>query len=797
MRQLFKILVTILFLCTITVFGVSNIDSLLFQLKNEPDTAKIHALNNYCWKYRSDNPALAIAAGKKALELCEKNANLRLAARTLNLLGVANRSLGKSDSSIYFLNKALEAATKANNRTEMAFAENNLGGSFRIKAYYTIAFKHVSKALNLFDELKDSSGMGYALINIGFIYQGQKNYSKALEYFTRCYELRNNLHDREGVLVVKNEIARTYMDLGKPYEAEKIFNDLLHEYEKLRDNSGYARACAGLGELYILLNRLDLSKKYLTKSYNLAVASGNTMNTIKSGQFLGIVHAKQHNFTEAERLIKHSVALAESSKDYALISNCYKIYAEYLQLSGQYQLALSYFARYSDLKDSITAKDNISGVSEMEAYYQNEVARRKNEMLQKNLETEENFRWLYIAIAITLLALSASLGWRYATEKRAHKAEEELRKSEAKYIRIFTNAYIGIFQAEPNGTFLQANPAMAQLFGIESPEQFLKTFTRFNLLPHLPDSTQWEQMISVQEQEKWRTSECRFTTNYQTELIALIHCRNEYNEDGSIKYIEGFLEDITQRALAEQERELYAINLKKLNASKDKFFSIISHDLRGPYQGFLGMTRILAESPESFSHDRLKQIGSALHKSAENQFRLLTDLLSWSRMQTGSFKLAPELLELASEINNAILPFELTAKNKGVIIDNLVHPDIHFVADREMFQLLIRNLLSNSIKFTYAGGFVKFTADASDDAVAISVADSGIGIPQEALDKLFRIDDKYTTTGTDLEEGTGLGLPLCDEIVKKHNGTLQVESKVNTGTIFKIRLPKQPLTEES
>ena len=249
-----------------------------------------------------------------------------------------------------------------------------------------------------------------------------------------------------------------------------------------------------------------------------------------------------------------------------------------------------------------------------------------------------------------------------------------------------------------------------------------------------------------------------------------------------------------RRVQQELERELGRRRqaeeaLREANASKDKFFSIIAHDLRSPFTGLIGITGLLVENLEIFPQEKLAKIVSRLHASVETTYALLTNLLAWSRLQRGLMDCVPDRLSLTYIAEKNTCLFTATAEQKQITLKNLVPQGTMAYADPTMVDAVIRNLLSNAVKFTPAGGTIEVSAHAVEDRIELAVADSGIGMRPEALEKLFRIDVKSSHRGTDGEEGTGLGLILCKEFVEKNGGTIRVTSEVGKGTTFVFTLP--------
>jgi signal transduction histidine kinase len=231
--------------------------------------------------------------------------------------------------------------------------------------------------------------------------------------------------------------------------------------------------------------------------------------------------------------------------------------------------------------------------------------------------------------------------------------------------------------------------------------------------------------------------------------------------------------------------------LHELNASKDKFFSIISHDLKGPFHALLGYSQLLEETIDIATKDEIQSDIRKLQKITERLYALLENLLTWSTLQRGGIKYHFEEIELDQVVESNLELFTPKAEQKQIILKNSITKGLLAYADSNMVNTILRNLISNALKFTPTGGIIEISTHSHNETyIEITVSDSGIGIKPEDISKLFRIDIQHTDTGTDGEQGTGLGLNLCKELVEKNGGTIWLESKVGEGTHFKFTLPK-------
>ncbi|MCF8229589.1 MAG: hybrid sensor histidine kinase/response regulator [Bacteroidales bacterium] len=259
-----------------------------------------------------------------------------------------------------------------------------------------------------------------------------------------------------------------------------------------------------------------------------------------------------------------------------------------------------------------------------------------------------------------------------------------------------------------------------------------------------------------------------------------------------------------QKTIQKQNKELSELNkslekkvgertyeLQELNNTKDKFFSIIAHDLKNPFNALLGFSQHLVEEYENTSGEEIKEMLYAMKEASENAYKLLQNLLEWSRSQTGRISWNPGKLFMESLISENIDILKKAAINKNIKFE-VDLPDVLIAyADENMVKTIIRNLLSNAIKYSYEGGKITVSGKVDSNYIRICIADQGVGIDEEGKKKLFRIDSDYSTTGTANEEGTGLGLILCKEFVEKNKGEIWVESEKGKGSKFCFTLPEK------
>lgn len=229
--------------------------------------------------------------------------------------------------------------------------------------------------------------------------------------------------------------------------------------------------------------------------------------------------------------------------------------------------------------------------------------------------------------------------------------------------------------------------------------------------------------------------------------------------------------------------------LLQLNSTKDKFFSLIAHDLKSPFQGLIGYSELLSSDYDALSDKDRKEFINNIAELSKNAYKLLDNLLTWSRMQQGKMKFNPKNISLPSELYPTFSLLKQTALNKKIELDICIDDSTIVYADVEMLSIIIRNLVSNSIKFTHPGGKISISAIKLENKLQLSVHDTGVGIKKENLGKIFDLNSNESTIGTANETGTGLGLILCKEMLEKHGGTISVESEPGSGSTFSFELP--------
>lgn len=368
---------------------------------------------------------------------------------------------------------------------------------------------------------------------------------------------------------------------------------------------------------------------------------------------------------------------------------------------------------------------------------------------------------------------------RDITEKK--KFEEALKDSEAKNRALLQLIPDMIFLHHPNGKFLEAyipngqssiapkeeiiGKQIEDIFPPDLAKQVRKTFEKAY-------KTHEAQLLeyTISQDGKKQAYEARVLTTDEGEILSVVR-------------------NITSRRKAEQALKESELRLRDMNQSKDKFFSIIAHDLKNPFNNVMGLSEILVNEIEEYSRQEIHELITLIYQSSNHGYSLLENLLEWSRSQTGRIRWQPEKTSLKQIANQCIELLDPLATTKKIRIEANISENIKVFIDSNMITTVLRNLISNALKFTENNGCVKISATPKNDFVEVQVTDTGIGISQKDIPKLFRIDINHSTVGTASEKGTGLGLIICKEFVEKHKGKIWVKSQLGKGSQFHFTLP--------
>jgi len=372
----------------------------------------------------------------------------------------------------------------------------------------------------------------------------------------------------------------------------------------------------------------------------------------------------------------------------------------------------------------------------------------------------------------------------------------DLAAKEERFRLIYENSPINYLSINEQGIIVDANPATIGMLKEQKEQVIGQLFSQYICKQGRSGYNYlFQKFKSLGEV---RNAELQLCRKDGSQIFVQLSGRAIYHPNGELKQTYCVLKNITDLKLAEISLKRSEHVLRELNATKDKFFSIIAHDLKNPFNDLIGFTQLLSRNVRKYNEYKIEQFTQIIQESAKLAYNLLENLLDWSRAQTGTLRFQPERLEMVRLIENCIKLYESKALAKKVRL--FFNPDFEslFVkADKNMLMTVIRNLISNAIKYTFPDDEIAIELALKHPDVWVSVKDTGIGMDREKVKSLFRIDANASTPGTSQETGTGLGLILCKEFVEKNGGKILAVSTPGEGSVFSFSLPYSPIKKQS
>jgi len=559
------------------------------------------------------------------------------------------------------------------------------------------------------------------------------NYTDALKHYIASKEKYEKLNDSIGVAFANNNIAIVYDYLGFKEKSIVLHKENLKLRQIIKDTIGISTTLNNIGVIYRHQNKPDKALEYYKKAIDLELVNNDSNSIARYFNNIGLVFLDLQKPDSAIYYFNKSLEIRILINERQGIKNTYQAIGSYYYDIGQYNKAREYQEKSFEIANEIAIVYEIESITADLAltYSQLSMYKEAYEVSAINRRMMDSVKVNETAELITKIEM-----------EKAFAIENKIRELEAE-----------------------------------------KSETEKNILLH----TEKNQKVIL------------FIITIFLVIIILVVLFSLYNKRQQNRLLLKQQEEIfrQQEELTVQRDSILEQNetLQKINSEKDKFFSIIAHDLKSPFAGFLGLTKIISEEYDKLSFAQLQEYSQNLKESAINLYKLLENLLEWSRVQRGVMDFNPELCVLDYVVNQNINIQNIVARQKEISLINNMNDDISAFVDIPMLNTIIRNLLSNAIKFTPRGGRIEIGAQILDNSdnqasmVEVYVKDSGIGMNQDMISNLFKINEKVSKPGTENEPSSGLGLLLCKEFVELNSGIMKVESTEGAGSIFSFTLP--------
>ena len=748
------------------------------------------------------------------------SARVYVSNRPVKSIVFSEEALKKSEQSDYYLGETLSLKL-------LAAAYRNLDN-------YSKALELLFKTLEL--DKKNGSDINLATCynDIGLIYYRINNYNKALENYLIGLKYGEKSKNLRILSNLYNNIGSAYHIQGQFILAEENLLKALEIFEKTNDSTGMARLLNNLGYLSETAGNNNSALNYYQKALDIKLKFNNKLDIANTMQNLASIHLALQNPDKSIELLLKSLTIAEEINNKKLISDAYLLLTLNYFFKRDEKQSLRYKNLYFKISEEIKREDQARKIAELLVKNKIEQKDKENIYLSRLTKVQKYYFLLVAVILVIVIITLISMNKKKKNVNIQLRESSQQLKSRIRFIEFLSNSstnlinvnineidnsiihalqfisefteqkFTALYNYFPNSKLFSlkqkyVNPDI--VFDIEnieinenteeilSPLLLDKPVTYFTadksvkilndlideeiksiiLIPIKIDGKLWG-IIAAGSSEKH--------ISYNDELINIFTLTGE------------MLANAVKRKINEERLVFYSKELEEINRSKDRFYSMVSHDLKSPFQGLLGLASFIISEADSLSKDEIKEFVGNIESSAKNLYGLLENLLNWTRFELGRIQFTPEsfyLYDLLEEVENILLGI---AKKKGIEIKLDVDKDFSLVADRKMMYSILSNLITNGIKFTRTNGYVSVAAKKTTSNVILTVTDNGIGMTKEQIDNLFDITNINSTPGTNNEKGTGLGLLLCGEMVEKHNGKIEITSSIGKGTCFIISIPQ-------
>lgn len=615
-----------------------------------------------------------------------------------------------------------------------------------------MAMFHGNKALSLIDQFKKGEKKAKALNFLGVVHRNKGEYSYALGLYKQALESATKTNNQIQIAYSYNNIGGIYTLTNSYPEAIEYISKAKKIFTKLGDKEGIGYAAINLGNLYRHLNNYSESLIYFDEAQKIKTELNDSVGSTIVKQLVADIYKQQGKIDQAAQLyqvLKEENIHNKDLKGQAIVTNeLAKIKLE----KGSYEQALKLFKEAQNLNQKILNKQGLAynainiGLANMHLNHLKQAKRNIDKGLELGSELGDKRTLLKAYNALTQL---------YTTEKDWQKAFE----AQSKYVKTYDELY-NFNQSEQitsirdryenENRFVKQQLAEAKNKKLEQENEFARKQTK---------------IVSY-------SGGLLFVLLLIVLLFFYLYRKNAKKNQAS------------NALLSQQNSEL-----KEANKTKEKFLSIIGHDLKNPFNSVLGLSNLLIDQWKSLEDEERFHISNEINHSSQNIYELLDNLLIWSRTQTKNTVVHPETFDINTSIQQVFEIFKNQANYKNINVRLNLSGEKMVYADPNMIETVIRNLFSNALKFTNSGGQITINTTQKDDMVEFSISDNGKGILPDDLKKIFEDKGLKTSKGTDNETGSGLGLLLAKDFIVRNKGLIWVESKPNKGSQFTFNLP--------
>jgi signal transduction histidine kinase len=737
-----------------------NIDSLKQALLNVPAIERIGVLNEISKAYWSVSLDNSILYATEALIIAESLGDKKGMADAINRIGNARYLQTEYDEAIINYRRSLEIRMDISDLEGILGSYNNLYLVNDLVGNKEIAFDYINKAVELSQKIENLSDVAYYSNIQGSILAELFDFRNADISLQNALEIYESMADIQGMATVITNMGNMYRRMTMYDKAQECFFRALELYNESGDLNGFASVLNSIGIVYRQLNNHEMALDYYNQSLDLYNKIGGIRRGIASVQNnIGIIWSERNDYSKALDYYSQSLQSYEKIKfPGGIATTSHNIGILHTRL-GNYNDAMESYQRSVDINKSagnyFNLANNYNNIGELFCLMKE---------FDKSLEFLEEALELAVQINARIVICE-----NYLFRARLFKETGDFQKSLLNY---------ELYDAYNDS-----------IFNTDARENIAKLQVRHNR------ENQLSELELLQKDNDIRKLNIIRQRSYLAYLVGLailtalfviaVHGLYRYRKKLNLN----LQEKTFQLEVANQELAITEVNLQRLNSTKDKFFSIIAHDLKNPFTALLGFSETLHQNYKDLTREQVLTYIDIINKSAVNLYNLLENLLEWSKSQTGNIRFKPEKFSLRELTETGINTVMVNAKHKNINIRNEIPPDVIAFADKNIISTIIRNLVNNAVKFTHNNGEVIIASRQNIDFIEVSVKDNGVGIGQSEIKKLFNLEYNITSAGTNDEKGTGLGLLLCSEFARKSGGKLWAESEAGKGSTFTFTIP--------
>ncbi len=684
---------------------------------------------------------------------------------------------GHYDKALEYFKRVVDIYNSENDKQSLASAYNNLSACYNDLGKTEEAYHYLLLALKINEELNDEEGIAGSLINLGTLESGMGNHQKAIDYYKDALKYYIEIDSKSGQSMCYNNLGDSYSSLGKYKDALAYFQKSLKIDTELNDDYGIAIDENNIADHYLTLGDTAKALKEFKDVLKFAKEKGFNKVISTVGYNLAELYFNKGDYAEAINYGKLSEKYARLTGTPGDILDACKILSDSYGEMGDFGNAYKFLKNYQVLYDSLFTAEKSKQILEIEAKYESEKKEQENKLLIRKNEIDKRIKITLAALLLIALIFIFTL-YRLIYIKK--KSETKIAKQKNFYEKLLGNSQDFIVVVGKDMEIKYISPSIENKIG-RKPEERVGKSVLENI--HPDDKKQLSVDFNKLTKEKSAKFEFRLSDVSGKYLNMAAYAKNLFDDPNIQGVIVNFW-DITEIRKTEKA-------LKQANETKDKIFSIISHDLRGPISTSKSIADLVVNEFDNLSKEAIRDLLTSFKPTADATFFLLENLLSWAMNQMGKLKFEPGINPVKPIVDANIDLYTSQAESKGITIVNAINENLIAWFDKGMIDIVIRNFVSNAVKFTPKGGEVRIDVAKSGDFIKVEVSDTGIGMDDYVIKTLFNpdIENKHLSQGTDNEKGAGIGLMLCKEFVEMNGGKIGAKSQKGKGSVFFFTLP--------